>query len=113
MRDPSDAAIERALDRMKAAGAAQADATLVEDASLAIRSRADEIEFVKQATGNSLRLRAFVAAAGGRSQASTRTSDLSEAAIDRMSDETVARAHATAPDPAAGLPEQGLSLIHI
>ncbi len=36
----------------------------------------------------------------------TSTSDLSEAAIDRMADETVALARATAPDPHAGLPEE-------
>ena len=109
MRDASSSVIERALDRMRGAGADQADASLVEDESLAIRVRADEIEFVKQATGRSLRLRAFVAASGGRRQGATHTSDLSNAAIDRMAEETVALARATAADPAAGLPDGGFA----
>ena len=109
MSDASSAVIERALDRMRAAGAEQADASLVEDESLEVRVRADEIEFVKQATGRGLRLRAFVAAAGGRRQGATETSDFSNAAIDRMAEETVALARATAADPAAGLPDGGFA----
>ena len=42
-------AIERALSRAKAAGAADADAMLVESDSLAARVRGDEIDYVKQA----------------------------------------------------------------
>ncbi len=109
MRDTRDEILERALDGLRSAGADQGDVALSEDASLEIRVRGDEIDFVKQAQGRNVRLRAFVAAAGGRSQASTHTSDLSTDAIDRMAAETVALAQATATDPAAGLPEGGFA----
>ena len=46
MRGASSSVIERALDRLRGAGADQADASLVEDESLAIRVRADEIELL-------------------------------------------------------------------
>ena len=99
------AAVEHALARATAAGARQADALLAESDSLEARVRDEGIDFVKQARERTLGIRAFVEGPGGLRQASTSTSDLSAAAIERMAEETVALARATAPDPMAGLPE--------
>lgn len=95
----------RALEKARAAGADAADALLVESDSVEARVRNDEIDFVKQARERTLGIRALVRGAGGLRSALTSTSDLSPAAVDRMAEETVALARATAEDPAAGLPE--------
>jgi PmbA protein len=97
--------IERAIERAQAAGASQVDAVLIDSDSHEAKVRGEEIEFVKQAREHCLGIRAMVDREGGRSTAVTSTCDLSEAAIDRMADETVALARATAPDPHAGLPD--------
>lgn len=101
--------IDRALGRARAAGAASADAVVVESESLEARVRDREVDFVTQARERTLGIRAFVAAPGGSSVAITSTSDFSPDAIDRMADETVRLARATAPDPAAGLPTEALA----
>jgi PmbA protein len=98
--------VERALARAKQAGAAAADALLVESDSIEARVRGEEIDFVKQARERTLGIRALVQGAAGLRSALTSTSDLSPAAVERMADETVALARATAEDPAAGLPEE-------
>jgi PmbA protein len=98
-------AIEHALARARAAGARQTDALLSEGDTVEARVRGEGIDFVKQARERTLGIRAFVEGPGGLSQASTSTSDLSPAAVERMAEETVALARATAPDAAAGLPE--------
>ena len=98
--------VERALARAKQAGAAAADALLVESDSIEARVRGEEIDFVKQARERTLGIRALVQGADGLRSALTSTSDLSPAAVERMADETVALARATAEDPAAGLPEE-------
>lgn len=98
----------RALARLGAAGAT-GDVILVESDSQEVRVRGDEIEFVKQARERALGIRALVANGHGNGSANTSTSDLEEEAVDRMVDETVALARATAGDPAAGLPEGGFA----
>jgi PmbA protein len=102
-------AVERALARAKAAGAADADALLLESDSLAARVRDAEIDYVKQARERVLGLRVFVERPGGLSTGAVSTSDLAPETIDRVADEAVALARATAPDPAAGLPEGGFA----
>lgn len=99
------AVVERALGRARNGGAHQADALLVESTSTEVRVRADEVDFVKQAQERALGIRVLISGAKGRSTAVTSTSDLSPEAVERMADETVALARATAPDPTAGLPE--------
>jgi PmbA protein len=99
--------IERALERARRAGADAADAVLVESDALEARVRDREIEFVTQAREHALGIRALVGGADGFRSAITSTSDLSAEAIDRMADETVALARATAQDPNAGLPGSG------
>jgi len=103
------AAIERALARALGAGAHSADASLVETDAVEARVRGAEIDFVKQSRERVLGIRAFVAGSGGLRTALTSTSDLAAETIDRMADETVSLARATAPDAAAGLPAGGFA----
>jgi PmbA protein len=102
-------AVARALARAKQAGASEADAMLLEADSISARVRGAEIDFVTQARERVLGIRTFVRQGGGLSCGSTSTSDLAPETIDRMADEAVALAHATAPDRAAGLPEGGFA----
>ncbi len=97
--------VERAIDRARRAGASAVDAVCIESDHVEARVRATEIEFVTQARERTLGIRALVSGAHGIRSANTSTSDLSAAAIDRMADETVALARATAEDPVAGLPD--------
>lgn len=98
-----------ALEAVRKAGATQADVLLVEGDDREVRVRGDEIDFVKQAQGRGLGLRALVAAPGGLKTAVVSTSDLAPQAIERMAHEAVALARETAPDPQAGLPESELA----
>jgi PmbA protein len=101
--------VERAVRRALDAGAHSADAALAESDSFEARVRGTEIDFVKQARERVLGIRTFVAGPGGLRTALTSTSDLAPDTIDRMADEPVALARATAPDPTAGLPEHGFA----
>jgi PmbA protein len=99
--------VERALAAARAAGAAAADAVLVESDGIETRVRGDEIDYVKHARERTLGIRAFAPGAKGLRSAVTSTSDLAPDTVQRMARETVALARATAEDPAAGLPEAG------
>jgi PmbA protein len=101
--------IDRALARVRSRGAVAADAVCIESDGLEARVRDREIDFVSQARERTLGIRAFVDGPGGLRSAVTSTSDLSPDAVDRMGDETVALARATAPDPTAGLPDGGFA----
>ena len=106
--------VERAIAHAQRAGADAVDAVLVEADSHEARVRAQEIDFVKQSQGRTLGIRALVAGKSeshgeGMRCAVTSTSDLSPEAVDRMAEETVALARATAVDPAAGLPDGGFA----
>jgi PmbA protein len=100
---------QRALEGAKRAGAAAADSVVVEGDVLEARVRGVELEFVKQARERRLGLRVFAAGPGGLRTAVTSSSDLSADAVERLAGETVALARATAPDPAAGLPDDALA----
>jgi PmbA protein len=106
---PPAQAIAHALARLARAGADQADASLVASTSVEVRVRGDEIDVLKQAREQGLSLRALLRGDGGFRSASTSTSDLGAEAIERLADDTVALARATAADPAAGLPESGFA----
>jgi PmbA protein len=82
---------------------------LVESDSVEARVRGEEIDFVKQARERCLGIRAFVKGPEGLRSAITSTSDLAWEAVDRLADDTVALAAATAEDPLAGLPEDGFA----
>jgi PmbA protein len=101
--------VGRALARAKRAGAHAADAVLVESDSVETRVRGDEIDFVKQARERVLGIRAFLKGPDGLRSAITSTSDLAPDAVDRLADDTVALAGATAEDPHAGLPDGGFA----
>jgi PmbA protein len=97
--------VKRALARARRSGACAADAVCVESEAREARVRGDEIELVTQERARTLGLRAFVRAPGGLRVAITSTTDLAEKTVERLVDETVELAGATAPDPCAGLPE--------
>ena len=105
----SEEIIARVLARVRAGGAAAADAVLVRSQSSEARVRGEDIDFVKQAHESGLGIRVLFRdpsrSTPGLSSAVTSTSDLSLEAVDRMADETVALARATAADPYAGLPD--------
>jgi PmbA protein len=101
--------VERALDTAKKAGASQTDVMLIESDDREVRVRGDEIEFVKQAQERGLGIRTLVGGRQGLQTAIVSTSDLAPAAVDRMAEEAVALARETAPDPSAGLPEDGFA----
>ena len=101
--------VERALTLTRRAGAEAADAVLIEADAREARVRDREIDFVRQSQERCLGIRALVQHSGGMSTAVTSTSDLAEATVARMAQESVALARATAPDPAAGLPEGGFA----
>jgi PmbA protein len=102
-------AVERALERVQRAGADQADALLLEGDSVEVRIRDGEIDVLSQARERVLGIRALVGSSQGFRSAVCSTSDLSPAALERMAEETAALARATAPDPAAGLPDAGFA----
>ncbi len=98
--------VAKALDAARAAGAREADAVFLDGRSQEARVRGDEIDFVKQAHEKVLGIRALVEGPGGLRSATTSTSDVMGDAVERMAEDTVALARATAPDPHAGLPEE-------
>lgn len=99
--------LQHAIASAKAAGAEQVDAVLVMGDGFESRVRDQEVEFVTQSKGRTLGIRALVGGKEGFRQAVTSTSDLAMDAVERMAQEAVALARATAEDPAAGLPEEG------
>jgi len=107
--DPLESIALHALEAVRKAGASEADVLLVEGDDREVRVRDREIEFVKQAQGRGLGIRALVAVPGGIKTAIVSTSDLAPQAVERMAHEAVALARETAPDPHAGLPESGFA----
>jgi PmbA protein len=89
------------LEHATRAGAAAADAVLVESSAFAAGIRLGEIEKLTDARERRLGLRAFA----GASVAIAATADLSASGLARFAADTVGLARVTAPDPRAGLPE--------
>jgi PmbA protein len=100
---------ESALARARTAGAHSCDAVLAEGESLEVRVRGREVDTVSQARERTLGLRVFVERPQGLATAVVSSSDLSDAAIARLAEDSVAIARATAPDPSAGLPSDGFA----
>jgi len=98
------AAVEYVLDRLRAQRAGAADVCFGETDALEARVRGEAIDFVKQARERTLGIRAFVTGDHGLRCAITSSSDLQPDTLNRMVDETLALARATAQDPDAGLP---------
>jgi PmbA protein len=85
--------VRRALRSAASAGADAADAVLVGSESVEARVRGEEIDFVTEAREHILGIRALVAGDGGFRSAITSTSDLSDAAVDRMARDAVRHSH--------------------
>jgi len=101
--------VRHAVEAAQRAGADAADALQLASDSVEARVRGDEIEYVKQARERALGLRAFVRGARGLATALVSTSDLSRDAIQKLAEDAVALARATAPDPDAGIPSDGFA----
>src|SRR5918912_1052778 len=82
-------------------GASAGDALLVDNESFEVQVRLGEVEKVQQSHQKRLGLRLFF----GQRCATTSTSDLSEASLRQLLDDTCALAQAMAADPQAGLPD--------
>lgn len=102
-------AVEFALARARAAGAHSADAVLAESDALEVRVRGKEVDTVQQSRERTLGIRVFADGRGGLRSAVTSSSDLSRDAVARLAEDSVTLARATAPDPSAGLPEDGFA----
>jgi len=90
------------LERARASGAEAADVLVVEGTDFKVTVRKGEIESLTDAGSKALGLRVFV----GHRTATGHTSDFSRAALERLAEQAVAMARATAEDPAAGLPDR-------
>lgn len=103
MRELQDTA-DHVIDRAKKSGATAADAMIREDDTFSVTVRMGEIETLKEAISRGLMLRVFV----GKRTATSHTSDLSPAVIDRLVDETVEMARLTSEDDSGGLPQESV-----
>ncbi len=88
------------LDIAKKKGASSGDVVMVEGDSFFVTVRMGEVEKISQAGEKRLGLRLFL----GNSSASASTSDISKKSIEKLVDDTVQMARATAQDPSGGLP---------
>src|SRR4030095_16446143 len=100
MIDVLKAIARHVVDRAKERGATAADAFLREDETFGVTVRRGEIEKLREAVSQNLRLRVFL----GNRSATSQTSDLSPDRIDQLVDETVEMAHLTSSDESGGLP---------
>jgi PmbA protein len=96
-----EATLRRVLEHATRAGAAAADAVMVESTAFAAGVRLGEIEKLTDARERRLGLRVFA----GSSSAIAATADLSSSGLERFAADTVALARVTAGDPLAGLPD--------
>jgi len=88
------------FQRARQRGATAGDALMVDNTSFEVQVRLGEVEKVQQSHQQRLGLRLFF----GQRSATTSTSDLSEASLRQLLDDTCALAQAMAEDPQAGLP---------
>jgi PmbA protein len=94
-----------AIDRARKNGASAADAMIREDDTFSLTVRMGEVETLKEAISRGLMLRVFV----GQRTATSHTSDLSQAVVDQLVDETVEMARLTSEDESGGLPAEAVS----
>jgi PmbA protein len=88
------------LAKAKNKGASAGDVVMAESDSFFVTVRMGEVEKISQAGEKRLGLRLFL----GNSSASASTSDISKKSIEKLVDDTVTMARATAQDPHGGLP---------
>ena len=96
----SEELAEQVLDQSKKQGATSGDVMMVDSDSFYVTVRLGEIDKISQAQEKRLGLRLF----HGFSSATASTSDISKTSIDKLIDDTLAMARATAPDEYSGLP---------
>jgi PmbA protein len=89
------------LQKARARGATAGDALMVENDAFDVEVRLSDVDKIQQAQQKRLGLRLFF----GQRSATTSTSDLSKASLERLLDDTCALAQAMAEDPFAGLPD--------
>jgi PmbA protein len=92
---------QNVIDRARQKGASAADVMIREDDTFSVTVRMTEIETLKEAISRGLMLRVFV----GKRTATSYTSDISGAVVERLVDETVEMARLTSEDESGGLPE--------
>src|SRR5437016_2691651 len=92
---------QHVVERVKNSGATAADVMIREDDTFSVTVRMAEIETLKEAISRNLMLRVFI----GKRTATSHTSDISGAVVDRLVDETVEMARLTSEDESGGLPE--------
>lgn len=92
---------QRVVDRARKQGATAADVFIREDETFSVTVRNGDVEKLKEAISRSLRLRLFL----GKRTATSQTSDLTPAVVDKLVDETVEMAHLTSEDESGGLPD--------
>jgi PmbA protein len=91
---------EQILGQAKRQGATAGDVGMVEGDSFYVTVRLGEIDKISQSREKRLGLRLF----RDTSSATASTSDISQASIDKLIDDTLVMARATAPDEYSGLP---------
>ena len=94
---------EALLGRARKSGATDADLIAVEGTNFSTAVRLGQVDKLEQARERRLGLRVIV----DHRTAVSSTADLSKASLERMVDDTCARAALTAADPHSGLPERG------
>src|SRR5438128_9825306 len=92
---------EHVIHRAKNSGATAGDVMIREDDTFSVTVRMGEIETLKEAISRSLMLRVFI----GKRTATSHTSDISEAVVAGLVDETIEMARLTSEDESGGLPE--------
>ena len=102
LKETADAVVRRA----NAQGASAADVLIQEDDTFSVTVRMGEVETLKEATSRGLRLRVLI----GKRTATSQTSDLSPAVVERLVDETIEMARITSEDESGGLPEPNVFL---
>src|SRR5262245_25598570 len=95
------ATTRQVIDRAKLRGSSAADVLIREDNSFSVTVRMGQVETLKEAISRSLMLRICV----GKRTATSHTSDLTPAVIERLVDETFEMARLTSEDESAGLPD--------
>lgn len=92
------------VDRAKKSGATAADAFIREDETFSVTVRRGDVERLKEAVSRNLRLRVFL----GKRMATSQTSDLSPAVVEKLVDESLEMARLTSEDDSSGLPDEAV-----
>jgi PmbA protein len=100
LRNAAERIVHRALQK----GASAADVLIREEDTFSVSVRIGEVETLKQAISRSMLLRVYI----GKRMATSTTSDVSDAVVSRLVDETVDMAKLTSVDESGGLPDPSL-----